>query len=70
MGGFVRMKVLQVRSCRFGSAEYDGLIGYPALRYFTVMLDYKDGMIYLQPGSLLRSQQKATPPPTPQPQAT
>jgi hypothetical protein len=54
----------------FESEDYDGLVGYAALRFFTVMLDYKEGMVYLQPGSLLRSLQKAKPAATPQPQAT
>jgi hypothetical protein len=32
--------------------EYDGLIGYDFLKYFTLVLDYADSMIYLEPNAL------------------
>ena len=39
----------------FEFEDTDGLVGSEILRYFTVTFDYKDSMIYLQPGKLLRS---------------
>ncbi|HLJ85158.1 MAG TPA: aspartyl protease family protein, partial [Candidatus Eremiobacteraceae bacterium] len=52
----------------FESEDTDGLVGYEVLQYFTVTFDYKDGMIYLIPGEVLRSRQ-AAPTPTPHPKA-
>lgn len=50
----------------FEGEDEDGLVGFTALRYFTVTLDYRNGMIYLKPGPLLKPL-KATPAPSPQP---
>jgi predicted aspartyl protease len=52
----------------FEFEDTDGLVGYEVLQYFTVTFDYKDGMIYLIPGEVLRSRQ-AIPSPTPHPKA-
>ncbi len=54
----------------FEFEDTDGLVGFDVLRYFTVTLDYKDGIVYLEPGTYLKMIQKATPTPTPQPQST
>jgi len=37
----------------FEGEDQDGLVGYSVLRFFTVTLDYKNGTIYLKPGSYL-----------------
>ena len=50
----------------FEGEDEDGLVGYTALRYFTVTLDYRNGTIYLKPGPLL-TPLKATPASSPQP---
>jgi hypothetical protein len=34
--------------------DYDGLIGYDFLKYFTVVFDYRDSMIFLEPNQLFR----------------
>jgi hypothetical protein len=34
--------------------DFDGLIGYDFLRYFTVVFDYADSMIYLEPNDTFR----------------
>jgi predicted aspartyl protease len=52
----------------FEFEDTDGLVGYEVLQYFTVTFDYKDGMIYLNPGDMLRSRQ-AVSTPTPHPKA-
>jgi hypothetical protein len=53
----------------FEFEDTDGLVGFDVLRFFKVTFDYKDGEVYLEPGSFLQSQ-KAPPTPTPHPQAT
>jgi hypothetical protein len=35
--------------------DYDGLIGYDFLRYFSLVFDYQNSMIYLEPNNLFRS---------------
>jgi predicted aspartyl protease len=50
----------------FEGEDEDGLVGYTALRYFTVTLDYRNGTIYLKPGPFL-TPLKATPSPSPHP---
>jgi predicted aspartyl protease len=50
----------------FEGEDEDGLVGYAALRYFTVTLDYRNGTIYLKPGPFLKPL-KATPAPSPHP---
>jgi hypothetical protein len=50
----------------FEGEDQDGLVGFDALKFFTVTLDYKDGTIYLQPGSFLEKL-KATSAPSPHP---
>jgi hypothetical protein len=49
----------------FEGEDEDGLVGYDVLRYFSVTLDYRNGEVYLQPGRVLKSYQKATPAPSP-----
>jgi hypothetical protein len=37
----------------FEGEDQDGLVGYAVLRFFTVTLDYRNGAVYLKPGSYL-----------------
>lgn len=50
----------------FEGEDQDGLVGYEVLRYFTVTLDYRNGTIYLKPGSYLEKL-KAAAAPSPHP---
>ena len=34
--------------------DYDGLIGYDFLRYFNVVFDYRDSLIYLEPNATFK----------------
>jgi hypothetical protein len=38
-----------------GRDEFDGLIGYDFLKYFTVYLDYPQNQVFLEPNSLTKS---------------
>jgi hypothetical protein len=38
----------------FDDDFYDGLIGYDFLRYFDVVFDHRDSMIYLEPNKLFK----------------
>lgn len=50
----------------FEGEDEDGLVGYSVLRFFTVTLDYRNGTIYLKPGSYLEKL-KAAAAPSPHP---
>ena len=34
--------------------DFDGLIGYDFLKYFNVVFDYGDSLIYLEPNQLFK----------------
>lgn len=50
----------------FEVEDTDGLVGFDVLRFFKVSFDYRDGYVYLEPGSFLQAQ-KTTPALTPHP---
>ncbi|HXW76400.1 MAG TPA: aspartyl protease family protein, partial [Candidatus Eremiobacteraceae bacterium] len=52
--GFEKFLVFQVLAApSFEGEDTDGLVGYEFLQYFTVFFDYRDGLLLLQPNSLL-----------------